>query len=485
MNRNHRASNYSNFLLVTCCALWLCATSRADTIKDKLDQAKSEYASSMEAVQHDLTVAFDEQIKATSEAGNLDAVEQLRTQRKAFASSQTVPTGSDMRGAVAKYQKLISTADANLKAAYESALSEYTKAGHFDDATAIKRTISERFGPAPDENARGQSTTGPTAAVGLGDPIFDALETAKQEFRLTVSTAHEDVLAAIDGKAKAATAKGDLDGYKAFSDLADRVRAGILVPDDVKDTAIRGANAKFARISESAHRKLSAAYQTAIREYTKVSRIEEAEAIKAELQDGGWFASFTGHPVTIDLLKAVDLTRDTLRKGWRFNNGVLEPTAWDQEHGPALRIPVSAKGSYVLDFRFTLQHNTPGPGSLYLHLPVGGKWGFMELTSGGQMWCFDLTREPQGRLQLPLGKANEGSVRVTLLGNGNCRVSLALNGEQSFSWEGTSDEFTFKSDAPVFSLEDNSCFGIQTQTARIMQMRLSANSDTIGSKRSP
>src|SRR5688500_12473199 len=99
--------------------------------------------------------------------------------------------------------------------------------------------------PASGPSAANPATTLPTASSISDDPILNKLEAAKQEFVAAVQAAHAELLGVIDRSAKAASEKGRLDTYKNLLELRDQVEVGILVPDTVKDTAIRGANAKL------------------------------------------------------------------------------------------------------------------------------------------------------------------------------------------------------------------------------------------------
>jgi hypothetical protein len=127
---------------------------RGDTIKDTLDTEKTEFSKSQESAEKALLSAFDLQIKNLSQAGDLDTVERLITERKSFVTSKALPNQSVMRSAASQYSASLVLAETRLKLAYEGAQAEYTKAGKIEDADAIKRAIADRFAatkPSPPE----------------------------------------------------------------------------------------------------------------------------------------------------------------------------------------------------------------------------------------------------------------------------------------------------------------------------------------------
>jgi hypothetical protein len=257
--------------------LSIAAGPKTDSIQQSLDLAKNEYSAAAEKASKQLVSAFDQQIASVSQAGDLDAAEELRDKRKAFIISEDIPTEPTMRTAVTDYKEAMVSADATLSEAYDTAISSYTTALRYDDAERIKRMKAERFPPAPPNADQGGAATKPA------DPILEAVQQSKQEFLKSVEDANADLVAVIDSRAKAAGDDGDLNGYKYFSDLSEKVKHDLVVPDDVVDTRIRNANAKFLHIAKDAFAKLHLSYQRAISDYTKERHIDEAEAMQAEL----------------------------------------------------------------------------------------------------------------------------------------------------------------------------------------------------------
>ncbi len=167
----------SEFVIVVVLLTCHCAAALTDQIKNQLDHARDAYNTAVAKAATDLTGAFDAQIKAASQTGDLDAVELLRAQRKAFVSSKAVPTAVAMGKAVAQYQHAAMSAEATLKAAYETAISDYAKAGRFEDAETIRHAMDQGSVPGtPAGNRRGPTTM-------PADPIMDNLNAARRNSR--------------------------------------------------------------------------------------------------------------------------------------------------------------------------------------------------------------------------------------------------------------------------------------------------------------
>jgi tetratricopeptide (TPR) repeat protein len=467
------------FAAVAILSVWFAVVSfGADEIKDHLDQAKAAYTASIEKATRDATDSFDQQIRIVSQTGDLDAVQQLRAERAKFAASQAISTSSVMRAHMAQYRDARALAETRLRTAYEAAVSEYTKAGNFDDAQMIKRVMVERFSPQPAAPAPG-STTAPS------DPIIEMLQKAKSDFVQAIASSHADVLAVIDAKAKAAAEKGDLDGYKKFAALHEQVQKDILVPDSVRDSVIRNANAKLLTVADAEFGKLQLAYQTAIRDYTKALRINEAESVKAEMADGGWFENYEkqtsapGHTVTVDLLKAIDIGRDTVRVGWRLNSGVLEPAGWAVDNGPLIQIPISIKGSYELRASFVLGRAAD---DIFFLVPVGEGYGLLCIRNTGQN--LEDVEGAQGKLAasqtLALGNEYHARFQVAVVDKTTAKFIFTINGRELISWSGPAEKV--KKIGEMWRLGDRSYIGIATKYGKIRDLKLIADSSVISRK---
>jgi len=206
-------------------------------------------------------------------------------QKNAFLVSQEMPKAPSLHLAATEYQETVVSADANLRKAYETAISSYTKAQRFDDAERVKKMKLERFPAGVPADTRSAPPT---------DPILEKVRESKREFVKTIQDANAGVLASINARATAEADRGNLDAYKYYSALYIKVKSEILVPEEVKDIEIRNAGVKFLTVAEAAAEKLRRSYNTAVSDLTKARRIEEAEVVRAELGDGGWFRAYTG-----------------------------------------------------------------------------------------------------------------------------------------------------------------------------------------------
>ena len=306
-------------ILAIVLACTICIAATKDPIQESLDQAKAEFTAIADKATKALSSAFDKQIASVSQTGELDAVETLRRQRNAFLISQKMPSAPSMDTAAAEYRETIVSANSNLCKAYDTAISGYTKAQQFDDAERVTHMKAERFPANPQNPAQAGAAVAPT------DPILTSVKQSKQDFIDTVKAAHADVIAVINARATVEADRGNLEGYKSLTDLCAKVKVDIVVPDDVKDTEIRNSSAKFLNIAEKAYGKLRVSYQNAVVDYTKARRIDEAEAVQAELADGGWFECYTGTPeqqkvAKIRFTEHMGYTVGTLARGERTHN---------------------------------------------------------------------------------------------------------------------------------------------------------------------
>ncbi len=252
--------------------------------------------------------------------------------------------------------------------------------------------------------------------------------------------------------------------------MSAKLKAEMLVPADVTDADVSAAGAKFTGTARTAYDKLHLVYQGTISDLTKARRIDEAEAVEAELAGGDWLRAYAGRPEIIDLLKTIDVARDTIRKGWVIENGVLQPTRWDDDHGPFIKIPVSEKGSYELHLRFRLAVATE---ALYVHVPVGNKWGLLILTSATQDFANIQGRgELHGFVAIPLQSDASAVFRVSCAADGSAKLVLSINDQESFAWTGDGQSVAYN--PSVWGLDDESCFAVDAKSAVITKMELQA-----------
>ncbi|MGN6369174.1 MAG: hypothetical protein ACTHN5_13015 [Phycisphaerae bacterium] len=440
----------------------------ADTIKDTLDRARAACEALQDAAKKDLLNAFEAQIALTRQTGDIDAVESLISERKAFEASLALPDRLVMQGPVTKFRRAMGSAESILREAYQSAITDYTKAGKYDDAVDIKKLMADRFlSPALTPNAPSVANPGTAPS----DPILADLQAAKVEFVGTVDDAHRKFLKSIEARANAAADAGDLSGYKYYTGLYVVIGNELFLPDNVKNTALRNENAKFVSAAIDAYAKLRRAYEVAISRYTKERRIAEAEAIQDEMKEGGWFKAYTGTPPppeNIDMLSVIDVQRDTIRPAWRLEGGTLEPTGWTDDHGPFIQVPITAKGSYTLQVQFTLAN---GRDAVYITVPVGQRWGVLILGSAEQ--SFDNIRgigEFKGRRRITLNDAHTAEFVVKKGNADNVRFELTVDGKDAMTWAGLNEDVI--NEGPVWRLQNAAFFGIDTKTGKILRMKL-------------
>src|SRR4051812_4672127 len=88
-------------VVATICPVLLTApTHAADAIDSAVARARVDCTAAKQKAVVALLIAFDEQVKLISQTGELEAVEALRSQKKAFLLSQTLPTATPMQPAV-------------------------------------------------------------------------------------------------------------------------------------------------------------------------------------------------------------------------------------------------------------------------------------------------------------------------------------------------------------------------------------------------
>jgi hypothetical protein len=299
---------------------------------------------------------------------------------------------------------------------------------------------------------------------------LESIQKAKSEFVHSISQANAEVLSVIDARAKAEADSGNLDGYKRLEALSAEVKADIVLPDGVTDTEIRSAYAKFLETAHRSYDKLRIVYSDAVRQYTKARQIPQAEAVQAELNDGGWFQSFTGRPSTIDLLKAIDIERDTIRKGWQFNDGVLESAGWDDDHGPLIQIPVSVQGSYEMRMEYSLAISGE---AIYVTVPIGqDHWGTFALADQFQDFDNVNNRELQSHKTVTLGQKHIALLEVSC-SDDSVSLLLKIDGSKAIEWSGPYEGLT-NHNRGVFSADVSSRFAIDAKSGKIFSMTVSA-----------
>ncbi len=239
-----------------------------------------------------------------------------------------------------------------------------------------------------------------------------------------------DLLPSAVAKARIAADRGDFNGYKQFAALSSKVKTDGVLPDGVTDTEIRAAGARFLRREDSASHDLQSGYDAAIIRLTRAGRVQEAEALQAERDAGGWLPSFAGGPPEkadpytgnsrdIDLMKYIDARRDAVHGTWaKTESGITSGT----EFNARLMVLYQPPEQYDLVVKFR-------------KLSDGDRVGFY-LVVRGQQFMVSFTSNTVGldNLDGQRADANQTTIRVpTVSGRAyTCRVSVRGKNVQVF-----------------------------------------------------
>ena len=272
-----------SIVLVLLCAVFVGATDAradvADPVKQPLDTARAVRADARAKARTDLFQAFDEQIKSAAATGNLDGVKALTAQKDAFTSAGTLPSSPLMKDAAAQYDQATRTADSQLAAAFETAIEEYTKGGKVNDALEARRQRRILLEGKEDAPIAGAPATPEAIAANL--------DKAKADYNQSIADAKKALVAAIDARITAATQSGDLKTVTALRPVRATADADGSVSPDLADPAIQAAKSRFGSTVQGANTRIALAYKEAIREYTRAGKIDDAQAMQAELNATG------------------------------------------------------------------------------------------------------------------------------------------------------------------------------------------------------
>jgi aspartyl protease family protein len=142
----------------------------------------------------------------------------------------------------------------------------------------------------------------------------------------------------------------------------------------------------------------------------------------------------------IDLLKAVNVTRDAITGKWVLADGILSVEA-----GPGIRklqVPTEPSGAYEIHLEYERPDHSVGDGSLNLALPVGSDRVVLIVTSqaigldrinGERFTSNETTRKGDFRD----GKKHQLDITVTPAA-GDAKISVSLDGQLQFGWSGPS-----------------------------------------------
>jgi hypothetical protein len=178
-------------------------------------------------------------------------------------------------------------------------------------ATTVPLAGAERMPmPSPAAAADRDRVTDPTSPpdgavhdrppAAADDPVRTALEAEKSAYQKAIADARQALLTAIDGRADAATADGDLSLVRTLQSLRQGVVAGGPPPAEATESAVPAAQQAYDLATRSAKAAVVAAYRQAVRDHTRARQLDAALNDRRELDGLGLAvpsdaAPFGGH----------------------------------------------------------------------------------------------------------------------------------------------------------------------------------------------
>jgi len=263
-----------------------------DPIGAELDRLKGLYAEAVNREKTTVDAAFEAAIKAAATAGDLDTVEVLTAERKAFSTGGKLPASQSMGEAIRAYRRKKMHFNSTMLLAYDKAVKQYTQQLKIEEATQVREQSRAFAEAANSEFARPPSEPKQTV-----DLTSKKLDVAKDRQTEAYEAARKEMIEAFDREIRALAARGDLDGFQSVQAL----KALFEKEDDIsqpKGGPLQRAKQRYDQQLAAASDQLAAAYRSAIREYTKSGRSEQAQALEDELLLGvgigpkGWLVVF-------------------------------------------------------------------------------------------------------------------------------------------------------------------------------------------------
>jgi hypothetical protein len=252
-------------------------------LESVLDDAKKAHTEAIDGATSALTVAFDNQIKTADAAGDADASNALSAQRKAFVVQGLLPNSPMMSHAVIQFLEITKAANDNLAVAYTNAIEGFDKESKVDLAAQARRErvalLSNSASPIP-------AASGPTS-VPTTQAIGQDLAAAKSEYHHAVDEARKALVSTIDRRLNAAADAGNLTLVKSLQAAKSSADSDGTIPGDVTEPAVLAAKNDYDSAVQTFMAKLSAAYQTAVHDYTRSRQIDMAQATQDELDGLG------------------------------------------------------------------------------------------------------------------------------------------------------------------------------------------------------
>ncbi len=160
-----------------------------DLISARVDAAKSAYAAEITAARRNLAKVVDQRLNDAADAGELDKVQQLQSAKIKAAADGTLDdsiTDESIRTAKKTMEDSITASRAKLALAYQSAISDLTKARMFTEAAAVQEefkasgfnsmpgaaSTGDQGGSSVASSAGTASTVVEDAGFGVREPTF-------------------------------------------------------------------------------------------------------------------------------------------------------------------------------------------------------------------------------------------------------------------------------------------------------------------------
>jgi hypothetical protein len=127
-----------------------------DLVRIEFDKSKTVHDEAIEKANKDFIAGFDSKIQEVAATGSLDGVKAIQAEKKQYEVDGKMPTSAAMKKLLIGYQTGIDNARKRMTAAYETAVSQYTKALQIDKAESINSEF-EAFKKSSAVNANGKA----------------------------------------------------------------------------------------------------------------------------------------------------------------------------------------------------------------------------------------------------------------------------------------------------------------------------------------
>lgn len=115
----------------------------ADEIRDRLDEAQTAYEEAIEKIERDVSRHFDDLIDAAANSGDFDKVTSLQKHKEYFLKEGKVDASPVVRTLQVKARSAVTKAYRDLRTAYATAISDYTKARNLTAAKEVRADLKQ------------------------------------------------------------------------------------------------------------------------------------------------------------------------------------------------------------------------------------------------------------------------------------------------------------------------------------------------------